>query len=162
MYKYSNDILIIKDQNLSIDINCKIKLKKVVKKFKNITSESYYYKDLLYGPSTSYIDNILMSEGYYFKNMKVGTFKTYYKSKKICSIEKYVDGKLHKDQRYFYEDGTLKSLINYKNSILDNNTILYWPNGKIKRELYFENNKLINEYIYDENTKQINEDEFKI
>ena len=41
MYKFLNNELIIKDEKLNIDINCKKKFKKVIKKFQNIKTESF-------------------------------------------------------------------------------------------------------------------------
>lgn len=40
-------------------------------------------------------------------------------------------------REYFYEDGRLKTVENYKQGRLHGEIILYWPNGKLKRRCHF-------------------------
>lgn len=42
-------------------------------------------------------------------------------------------------KEYFYEDGTPKTIERYKAGRLDGESILYWPNGKLKRKCSFCN-----------------------
>lgn len=55
----------------------------------------------------------------------------------------YQSGKLYArltegKQEYYYEDGTLKTVQNFNGE-----TVLYHPNGRLKRKCYFENGKRI-------------------
>lgn len=46
--------------------------------------------------------------------------------------------RVSEDKReYFYEDGTLKTLELYQNGKREGETILYWPNGRLKRKCHF-------------------------
>ena len=54
----------------------------------------------------------------------------------------YASGALYAVQRdekheFFYEDGKLKTLENYKNGRLEGEALLYWPNGALKRKCSF-------------------------
>jgi len=131
MYKFLNNELIIKDEKLNIDINCKKKFKKVIKKFQNIKTESFYYKNNLYGPSRSYVGDILVSEGFFLKNREVGIFRRYY-------------------------------MLNYKDGLLQGKIILYYEDGNIKRESYFDRGSLLKDELFDKNQKIIKEEYFKI
>jgi antitoxin component YwqK of YwqJK toxin-antitoxin module len=42
-------------------------------------------------------------------------------------------------REYFYKDGTLKTLQRYRAGKLDGESVLYWPNGKLKRKCSFCN-----------------------
>src|SRR3990167_8672042 len=158
MYKFLNNELIIKDEKLNIDINCKKKFKKVIKKFQNIKTESFYYKNNLYGPSRSYVGDILVSEGFFLKNREVGIFRRYYMSKELYSIECYKFGKFEGEQKYFYENKNIKSLLNYKDGLLQCKIILYYEDGNIKRESYFDRGSLLKDELFDKNQKIIKEE----
>jgi antitoxin component YwqK of YwqJK toxin-antitoxin module len=41
------------------------------------------------------------------------------------------------EKRYFYPDGTLRTIENYKDGKLHGEISLYWPNGKLKRKCHF-------------------------
>ena len=43
----------------------------------------------------------------------------------------------HGKQEYYYEEGSLKSIIHYQNGALEGEVVLFWPNGKKKRECTF-------------------------
>ena len=42
------------------------------------------------------------------------------------------------EHRYFYEDGTLKTVEPYLDGKLHGVVLLYWPNGKLKRKVHFQ------------------------
>jgi antitoxin component YwqK of YwqJK toxin-antitoxin module len=44
-----------------------------------------------------------------------------------------------KERSYFYEDGTPKTFEPYMAGKLHGVTVLYWPNGKLKRKSFFQN-----------------------
>lgn len=45
---------------------------------------------------------------------------------------------MNEAKKYFYEDGTLKTVEHYFNGSLMGECILYWPNGKVKRRVSFK------------------------
>lgn len=56
----------------------------------------------------------------------------------------YQSGKLYaaigeEKREFFYEDGTLKTSEEMRDGKLHGESILYWPNGKLKRKCHFEN-----------------------
>lgn len=40
-------------------------------------------------------------------------------------------------KEYFYADGTPRTIERYRDGQLDGETLLYWPNGKLKRKCSF-------------------------
>lgn len=86
------------------------------------------------------------------------TIKRYYASGTLYSEEK--EG----TRLYYYEDGTLKTELHYKEGLLDGRVRLFYPSGQCKRELFFsqgqrqgverswyENGQLFTEVEYDQN-----------
>ncbi len=59
-------------------------------------------------------------------------------TQKNTSLHK-VDGKLHGENKWFYEDGTLQLQANYNMGVLDGVFIRYHENGKKELEEHFEN-----------------------
>ena len=59
---------------------------------------------------------------------------------------------LHGRQEYFYENGQLKTLMHYQNGKICKSAILYWQNGKVKREVFFDKGS---DKIYDKMGKLI-------
>lgn len=41
-------------------------------------------------------------------------------------------------KRYFYEDGTLKTVERFSEGKLSGESTLYWPNGQVKRRVFFK------------------------
>ncbi len=86
-----------------------------------------------------------LSEEFNYKNGHLfGEQFSYYNNGKPLLIETYepfvVEGRdttlKHGIAKQFYEDGTLRQTINYKKGIMHGSNIIYFPNGKIERELF--------------------------
>ena len=50
----------------------------------------------------------------------------------------FKEGELDGEQKYFYSNGSLKSLLNYEGGVLHGKTTFFYPNGQKKREQTFE------------------------
>jgi hypothetical protein len=64
-------------------------------------------------------------------------YSTYYASGNLYSTSSHPP--FQGAHYYFYEEGPLKSEINYKEGVLEGCTKLYYRNGQLKRELHFSN-----------------------
>lgn len=114
---------------------------------------SYYYFNKLHGPSIFYgKDKRILSITWFCFGKKQGICKRYYLSKAIYCIEKYKDGLFEKEQKYFYENGNIKTIMYFEKNVLKK-SILYFENGTVKRkwdaeknidEIYTKNGMLIN------------------
>jgi len=76
-----------------------------------------------------------------------------------CDERRYPGGALYAriqlaKREYFYEDGTLKTVIHYAEGELDGEVILYWPNGMVKRKCCFEKGRRVEDQIWDEEGKK--------
>lgn len=40
-------------------------------------------------------------------------------------------------KKYFYDDGTLRTVESYLDGVLHGEALLYWPNGQLKRKCQF-------------------------
>ncbi len=61
----------------------------------------------------------------------------YYRSGQLYSTELYKGSIPHGVHEYFYEDGTVRSILPYKEGKLEGTATLFWPDGTKKREVHF-------------------------
>jgi len=164
-YQLNENELIIYDEDLSIDLksNLKVEKKELYYEDKRLLAENYYHKKLLHGPSIFYTKNRdILSITWFFEGKKNGIAKKYYSSKKLYSIEKYVDDKMQKEQIYYFEDGSIKTIMNYDMGLLHGEVKLFYENEKLKRHLIFEKGKKIQDNIFDEKEKLVDETKFEL
>ncbi|MES2274217.1 MAG: hypothetical protein V4487_08505 [Chlamydiota bacterium] len=62
----------------------------------------------------------------------------YYLSSALYSIQRFASNVKEGKQEYFYEAGTPKTIEIYEAGTLHGETLLYWPNGQIKRKCAFK------------------------
>ena len=80
-----------------------------------IKSLAHYYEGDLHGPSTFYSkEGNLLSETWFVLGKRVGRSHLYYLSKKIYSTRRYRENLLDGKQEYYYENGSIKTLMHYE------------------------------------------------
>lgn len=86
-------------------------------------------------------DGLLFEKGAQtpFSGIVVGKGREGYR-REVCRYEKsYENGLLNGRSQYWYEDGTLESIVPYKDGEMHGVVTRYHPNGKIKARIHFEN-----------------------
>lgn len=164
-YRLEEKGLIIFDDDLAIDLKSDLKVKKKTLFYEDgkLLAEIHYHKNLLHGPSTYYSRaKDVLSKSWFFLNKKQGKSYKYYTSTKLYSIEKYKDDLMQKDQKYYFEDGSLKTVMNYLDGYLDGEVKLFYEKEKIKRFLIFERGKKTQDTIFDEDENPIDEKKFSV
>lgn len=68
---------------------------------------------------------------------EVYNFYTYHPNGNVQTCGDTLNGKFQGRYKEFYEDGTLKSLLNYKDSELDSKIITYYSSGNVSSELQY-------------------------
>lgn len=110
---------------------------------KTLKGFSYYYGDLLHGPSKFYSkEGCLLAESWFIHGKRSGKTIQYYTDGQLASLQAFKNGKREGRQVYYYADGHLKSELNYKEGLLDGVVRLYFPHGGISRELHYRKGKL--------------------
>lgn len=100
-----------------------------------------YSKGILSGPYKKFHSNgNLIEEGTYNKSVLHGEIKFYYDSNKIKSIVNYFLGEA-RENKFYYENGNLKSESDFTNEPKNGKMISYHENGKKEGEFYFINGK---------------------
>jgi len=87
------------------------------------------------------------------KDLKHGTEMFYFDNveKKVSQESSFFTGKLHGRQMSFFENGKVKSRVNYQENKLNGLATFYHPNGKVKSKCRYENGKKVGEEMnYDE------------
>ncbi len=162
-YKMDNNGLIIFDAHLNIDLksNVKVQKKSLFYEDNKLLAEMFYHKKLLHGSCIYYskTQNIL-SKSWFFLGKRQGKSYKYYPSKKLYCIEQYKDDLMHKEQIYYFEDGSVKTIMNYLNGYLHGEVKLFFEGKKLKRFLIFEKGKKIQDNIFDGNENPIDETQF--
>ena len=74
----------------------------------------------------------LKTEGQAIGKKRIGEWKDYYKNSQVSRIYSYTDGKLNKENLYYYEDGVTKSKTEKVNSQYV--CFTYYESGKLKTE----------------------------
>ncbi|WP_075882922.1 6-hydroxymethylpterin diphosphokinase MptE-like protein [Candidatus Protochlamydia sp. W-9] len=142
-------------------------------KERELTEERYHFLWQTCKVNLTIIENTLKENSPANQTLSVQHFplfpnsdrqSTYYASGNVYSTSSSLGRPFEGTHYYFYEDGTLKSEINYQKNILNGVVKLYYPHGQIKRELYFwngqregvekswyENGQLFTEVIYHQN-----------
>lgn len=120
----------------------------------SIRYETYRKGEKLHGPSTFYgIGGEILSQAWYFEGVKVGRSLRYYPNGRLYCIERYVKGKPHLAQEYYYLDGSLKTKIHFDHGVYHGETQLFWPDGALKRECVFRQGHKESDQFYDESGK---------
>jgi antitoxin component YwqK of YwqJK toxin-antitoxin module len=118
----------------------------------NLRYETFRKGEKLHGPSTYYGNGgEILSQAWYFEGVKFGKAWRYYPNGQLYSLERFIDGKPHLKQEYYYIDGACKTIIHFDHGIYDGETKLFWPDGTLKRECLFHQGKKENDKFYDEN-----------
>ncbi|NGX43959.1 MAG: hypothetical protein K1060chlam3_00117 [Candidatus Anoxychlamydiales bacterium] len=163
IYKIENNSLIIFDENLDIDLksNLKIKKKSFFYEDKKLLAEVCYHKNLLHGPSIYFSKNKdMLSKSWFFLGKKQGKSYKYYASKKLYSVEQYKDDLMQNNQLYYFEDGSIKTSMNYLDGCLHGEVKLFYEKNKLKRFLIFEKGKKTQDTIFDSRENPIDESKF--
>ncbi len=116
-YEINDNKLIIIDSELSINLQSSIPIEKKTLYYedKKILAVMHYNKDLLHGPSIFYLKNgKILSSSWFYEGKRYGKSYQYYNSSQLYSLNRYVEDNFEKQQIYYYEDGTIKTIMNYK------------------------------------------------
>jgi len=89
------------------------------------------------------------------KNGLITELKTYYPNGDLLMEGTGKNGKLNGISKEFYEGGNIRAATEYKDGYISGRRIEYRQNGKIYKEMFFENDSLIKEYAYSEDGKKI-------
>ncbi|PCJ58854.1 MAG: hypothetical protein COA79_12360 [Planctomycetota bacterium] len=84
----------------------------------------------------------LIRISHYYNGKKVGHWKEFNHNEKLINEWKY-KMEFIQNRRSYYDNGNLKSIINYENSMYDGKQLLYYPNGNIKSSISFSLNSPI-------------------
>jgi antitoxin component YwqK of YwqJK toxin-antitoxin module len=120
-----------------------------------------YKNDLLEGPSEVYYFNgdfnrveqymdgkLLDKNGNFF----TGTQVTEYFPGRPYVIEQYLDGFVNGECKHYFLNGKLKAVLNYQNGKVHGPSIEYNEHGEVKREMLFEEDELIEDSRYPEDS----------
>ncbi|HEU64783.1 MAG: hypothetical protein KR126chlam4_00467 [Candidatus Anoxychlamydiales bacterium] len=165
IYKLENSNLIIFDGDIGIDLKSDLKIQKksLFYEDKNLLAEIFYHKNLLHGPVIYYSKaKDILSKSWFFLGKKQGKSYKYYISKKLYSIEQYKDDLMQKEQRYYFEDGSIKTSMNYLAGCLHGEVKLFYEKNKLKRFLIFEKGKKVQDTIFDTKENPIDESKFLV
>lgn len=84
---------------------------------------------------------ILMAEGEYKKGKKNGEWVEYYKSGKLKSKIKYIDGIITGPRLYYYKSGMVHKEVWYRNGMKNGKSQEYFMDGKPKEIVWYKNDK---------------------
>jgi antitoxin component YwqK of YwqJK toxin-antitoxin module len=79
----------------------------------------------------------ILAQTWYVHGKKMGKAKFFYASGQLASIQRFKDGTSDGTQEYWYEDGTVKSLIPYIQGALHGEVRLFWESGQLKRSAHY-------------------------
>lgn len=104
-----------------------------------IVSEINYVEGKREGISKKYYaDGVLEEEGIYKQKKKEGTFKYYYPTGKLKSVEDFVNGDREGIVKNYYSSGCLEGEWQYKKDQKDGPAILYYANGQLKVQMDYK------------------------
>lgn len=121
---------------------------------KNGVQEFYSFKSGVLSERSNYTDNLL--DGKYETFDKDGnlTRQEFYK---IVEKDGELTSLLTGEQR-IWEDGKLKTELNYVDGLKNGVLKTYYPSGQLKKEMFYKNNQLDGEYKSYHENGQLNED----
>jgi antitoxin component YwqK of YwqJK toxin-antitoxin module len=103
-----------------------------------LRSECYYRDGRLHGPSRFFTDSgALLSETWFWNGERVGIARFFYSNGALYATLRFSRNRKCGRQEYFYENQTIKTVEEYLDGALHGESILYWPNGQMKRRSYF-------------------------
>lgn len=164
-YEINDNNLIIIDPELDISLESNLPIEKKILYYSNKKELSvmHYHKDLLHGPSFFYSEKgNLLSSTWFYEGKRYGKAYQYYNSSKLYSLNKFLKDNMEGRQIYYYENGNVKTIMNYKNGTLDGEVKLFYESSKLKRHIIFQNGKKIQDNIFDEHEKIIDEESFSL
>jgi antitoxin component YwqK of YwqJK toxin-antitoxin module len=113
-----------------------------------------YKDDQLVGKFTTWFENGQVHEEQNWDNGKpIGKHITYHVLKvgevqpQIAKSLSYDEGHLHGEQKAFYPNGNVLSIINYEHGVLDGKRAFYGSNRESMSEANFEEGKLVGKYF---------------
>lgn len=117
-------------------------------KFYNVTaSENPEIVKTFYSNSDSLLvqfystKGILESQGIIKRKQREGKWNYFFANGKIMSVENYKQGKLHGTQKVFYPNGKTTSISNYANGLLEGLSSKYASDGVKIEEITYQNDK---------------------
>ncbi len=114
---------------ISVHPNGTVKLKC----YYQLTSDE---KSRLHGPCERYFDTgTLLSSAIYVQGIQQGREELYYPSGDVYLRKFYCDGIQVGEQCSYYKTGSPKCVVRYRNGRVFGLTILYHPDGSVKREI---------------------------
>ncbi len=112
-----------------------------------------YKNNVLDGYQKIDYSQVLCMEGYYKDGIKIGTWKSYFKSNKNLKYLKHFDdnGKATGEWKSYYDSGELINVENYSNGTPNGKQIEYFKNGNISKVGEKQNGKEngVWKYYYD-------------
>ncbi len=104
-----------------------------------LQSECFVREKKLHGPSRFFSEEgVLLSETWFWLGKKQGISRLFYRSGASYANLRFRDDCKMGRQEYFYENGQPKTIEEYLNGRLHGESVLYWPNGCLKRRCYFD------------------------
>lgn len=106
---------------------------------------SHYKEGVLHGPALFYSESgALLSQEFFSEGELEGEALYFYPSEppsapQLFSRQHFLQGIPHGKQLYYYENGQLKTSLEYLNGQLIGEGLLYAPNGSLKRKILFSN-----------------------
>ena len=99
----------------------------------------------------------LFAEGMYNKTVKDSTWLYYDVLKNVVCRESYSNGLLNGPTAYFYQNGAVFELLNYKNGIKDGEWRQYYRDGKDKLTCQYNQGKLVGAFkvLYASGTSEV-------
>lgn len=97
-----------------------------------------------------YPDSVLESFVEYKNDTLNGFFASYNPDGSLLSFGILENGK-NEGLTVIFSDGHLHRVSNYKNGLLDGKTVIFYPDGKIKIERIYVNDKIISSKRYEKN-----------
>jgi len=140
-YEFNDRIFSIEEPSLDLHLRGSpqgLKTQKVFYENGVLRSECYYCNGRLHGPSRFFTENgTLLSETWFWNGDRVGIARFFYSTGALYAILRFIRGQKCGRQEYFYENQMIKTVEEYLDGALHGESILYWPNGQMKRRSYF-------------------------
>lgn len=96
----------------------------------SIKEEMYYKSGNLHGPATFRSqDGHVLAKSWYINGKQVGKAWWYYHSEAIYSIQRYTNNVWDGLQEFYYEDGSVKTLMKYRHGALVDRPVLLQADG---------------------------------
>jgi protein TonB len=122
------------------------------------SDKSYMYLAVRMKNDTGYLEQVYRENGALYKEgnyllkdgfpLESGLFVTYDSTGTIESENNYLNGKRNGDQREYYPSGSLYYSEQYADNFEHGKRMVYYEDGKLKREEVFEKGELVNGNCY--------------